>query len=229
MRNTFAAKHNKKQSMGFSSIIKLFLPKDRIFYTLFEEVASNLSQMSDIFLNAVNEQDTDKRTALLKSLDEWEHKNDEITHKVFIELGSNFITPFDREDIHYLATALDDIADFIWGAAKRIINYSIEDIDDTTFAFADVITRSVKALQKGVNELRDMRDLRSITEACVLINSLENEGDDLLDKGMMELFSAYTDPVELIKKKDLYQMLEIVTDKCEDAANVIESIIIKYA
>lgn len=228
MRNTFAGER-KKKSMGFSSIIKLFLPKDRVFYSLFEEVASNLTQMSEVFFTAVNEPDVTKRTVLLKTLEDWEHKNDEVTHQIFIELGSNFITPFDREDIHYLATSLDDIADFMWGAAKRMMNYSIEEMDETTVAFADIIKRSVKALTKAMYELRDMRDLRSITEACVLINSLENEGDDMLDKGMMGLFSSNTDPIELIKKKDLYQMLEIVTDKCEDAANVIESIIIKYA
>lgn len=229
MRNTFAAERNKSKSMGLSSILKLFLPKDKVFYGLFEQVAQNLSQMSEIFAAAVAEKDIDKRTQLLKSLEEWEHKNDEVTHKIFIELGSNFITPFDREDIHYLATSLDDIADFLWGSAKRMMNYSIEDIDSTTKGFSEIIAKSVTALKKAVNELRDMRDLRSITEACVLINSLENEGDDMLDKGMMELFSMNTNPIELIKKKDLYQMLEIVTDKCEDAANVIESIIIKYA
>ena len=166
---------------------------------------------------------------MLKSLEEWEHKNDDVTHKIFIELGSNFITPFDREDIHYLATSLDDIADYIWGGAKRMMNYYITEVDETTIGFADIIKRSVTALNKAVLELRNMKDLRTIMESCVLINSLENEGDDLLDKGMGHLFTSNVNPVEIIKKKDLYQMLEIVTDKCEDAANVIESIIIKYA
>jgi len=215
--------------MGLGSFVKMFMPKDRVFYSLFEQVSNNLSEMSDIFSKAVLETDISKRNILMKSLEEWEHKNDEVTHRIFIELGSNFITPFDREDIHYLATSLDDIADFMWGAAKRLNNYSIDVIDDTTKGFADIIHRSVKALNKGVHQLRDMKDLRSITEACVLINSLENEADDLLDKGMIGLFNANTNPIELIKKKDIYQMLEVVTDKCEDAANVIESIIIKYA
>lgn len=214
--------------MAFGSFMKIFLPKDRIFYGLFEEVSSNLTQMSDIFTNAVEEKDPAKRTILLKSLEEWEHKNDDVTHKIFIELGRNFITPFDREDIHYLATSLDDIADFLWGASKRMMNYGIDDIDEITYEFASIISKSIKALNKAVYGLRDMKDLRSLTEACVHINSLENEGDDALDKGMMNLFSSNTNPVEIIKKKDLYQMLEIVTDKCEDAANVIESIIIKY-
>lgn len=215
--------------MGFGSFLKIFTPKDRVFYTLFEEVSTNLTQMGDIFHKAVNETDFNAREALLKGLEEWEHKNDEVTHRVFVELGSNFITPFDREDIHYLATSLDDIADYIWGSAKRMMNYYINDVDETMLGFADIIQKAITALNKGVYGLRDMKDLRSITEACVLINSYENEGDDMLDRGMMNLFSSNINPVDLIKKKDLYQMLEIVTDKCEDAANVIESIIIKYA
>lgn len=205
------------------------MPKDRVFYELFEEVAANLTEMSDVFIQAINEQDINKRITLLKKLEEFEHKNDEVTHKTFVELGSNFITPFDREDIHYLATALDDIADYMWGSAKRMLSYSINDVDETVIEISEVIHKSVAELKKAVYGLRNMKDLRSITEACVIINSLENEADDMMDKGMLALFSANTDTVEIIKKKDLYQMLEMVTDKCEDAANVIESIIIKYA
>lgn len=215
--------------MGLGSFLKMFMPKDKVFYSLFEEVTNNLQQMSALFLKAVNEKDITVRRTLLKGLEDWEHKNDEVTHKIFIELGSNFITPFDREDIHYLATALDDVADYTWGAAKRMMNYNIYDVDDTTLEFANIIDKAVNALHKGVHELRNMRDLRAITEVCVTINSLENEGDDLLDNGMLRLFSSDISPIEIIKMKDLYQMLEIVTDKCEDAANVIESIIIKYA
>ncbi|MBS1588264.1 MAG: DUF47 domain-containing protein [Bacteroidetes bacterium] len=215
--------------MSLASVLKIFLPKDRVFYGLFEEVAHVLGEMANVFVQAVNEPDPDLRVKKFKSLEEWEHKNDEITHKIFIELGQNFITPFDREDIHALATSLDDIADFIWAAAKRITNYSIEESDEITKRFADVISRSVNALSSAVRELRDMKDLRAITKSCVLINSLENEGDDLLDISMSQLFNSQTDAIELIKMKDLYELLEIVTDKCEDAANVIESIIIKYA
>lgn len=216
--------------MAFSSFIKIFLPKDRVFYGLFEEVAGVLTEMTQVFTAAVNETNSAKREAHIKSLEDLEHKNDDITHRIFIELGRNFITPFDREDIHMLATSLDDIADFLWGAAKRIHNYQINDNDEMAKDFADVITRSVQALSKAVKELRDMKDLRAITESCVKINSLENEADELLDKAMLSLFSSQNiSAVDLVKKKDLYEMLENVTDKCEDAANVIESIIIKYA
>ncbi len=215
--------------MGFDSVLKFFLPKDRVFYGLFEEVATSLVQMGDTFTKAMKEEDLYKRDAMLRTLENFEHKNDEITHRIFIELGRNFITPLDREDIHYLATSLDDIADYMWGAAKRIVNYQIDDKYNTLPAFAEIISKSIAAINTCVYALRNMKDLRAITEACVLVNSLENDADDLLDSTMLKLFSSNITAVELIKQKDIYQMLETVTDKCEDAANVVESIIIKYS
>jgi len=216
--------------MSFASIVKLFVPKDKVFYNLFEEVSVTLIEMAGVFSRSVSEKDPSMRHKLLKSLEDLEHKNDETTHQIFIELGRNFITPFDREDIHYLATSLDDIADYIWGAAKRIVIYDISDVDETLREFGEIITKSINSLNTCISGMRNMKDLRSITQACVLINSLENDGDDLLDKAMMSLYNTRDiAAVDLIKKKDLYQMLETVTDKCEDAANAIESIIIKYA
>jgi predicted phosphate transport protein (TIGR00153 family) len=215
--------------MSLTSFIKLFTPKDRIFYTLFEEVASTLSEMADTFSKAVSDVDPKVAEQYFKKIEDLEHKNDETTHKIFIELGRNFITPFDREDIHALATALDDVADYIWGSSKRMLNYSIDHGDNITKEYAQIFLKATKALGTAIKELRDMKDLRAVTESCVLINSLENEADELLDSAMMHLFNSSIDPVELIKKKDLYEMLEIVTDKCEDAANVVETIIIKYS
>ncbi len=215
--------------MSFDSVLKFFLPKDKVFYTLFEEVATTLVQMGNVFKDALKEEDLTKRDNLLKTLESLEHKNDEITHQIFIELGRNFITPFDREDIHYLATSLDDIADYIWGAAKRVVNYQINDEYNTLPAFAEIINKSIAAINTCIYSLRDMKDLRLITTACVTVNSLENSADDLLDTVLMKLFNSNISAVELIKQKDIYQMLETVTDKCEDAANVVESIIIKYS
>jgi predicted phosphate transport protein (TIGR00153 family) len=215
--------------MGFDSVLKFFLPKDRVFYSLFEEVAATLVQMGNVFKNALQETDLSKRDTMLRGLEDLEHKNDETTHRIFIELGRNFITPFDREDIHTLTTSLDDIADYIWGAAKRVVNYQIDDQYNTLPAFAEIICKSIAAINITVYALRDMKDLRAITAACVQVNSLENDADDLLDSTLMKLFSAQISAVELIKQKDIYQMLETVTDKCEDAANVVESIIVKYS
>jgi hypothetical protein len=215
--------------MSLNSILKIFQPKDKIFYTLFEQVTETLIEMGTIFHQALHESDLVKRDELLKKLEDLEHKNDDLTHTIFIELGRNFITPFDREDIHYLATSLDDIADTIWGSAKRIIIYDMVDVDDATKAFSVIIKKSITELHKCIGELRSMKKIKSIIESTIKINSYENEGDDLLSKSLVEMFNSEKDAIEIIKKKDLYQMLEIVTDKCEDAANVIESIIVKYA
>ena len=109
--------------MGINSIGKIFMPKNKIFYELFEDVAITVSQMGVVLKQLVNEPDPDKRSALNKQIEDLEHKNDDHTHRIFTELGRNFITPFDREDIHYLASALDDICDYIYSSAKKI-NFS---------------------------------------------------------------------------------------------------------
>lgn len=215
--------------MGLNSIIKFFTPKDRVFYSLFEEVSVNLVEMSGQFKLAINEPDKEKREQLLRTLEDYEHKNDNITHRIFIELGRNFITPFDREDIHYLATSLDDVADYIWASSKRIVHYNIAVVTDEMRSLSRVINLAAIELQGAIQHLRNMKDLKSITDACVKINSLENEADDVLDNALKNLFLLETNAIELIKMKELYEDMEIVTDKCEDVANVIESIIIKYS
>lgn len=215
--------------MGLNSIVKFFTPKDKVFYSLFEEVSANLVEMAGVFKAALHENEKSKREHLLRSLEDFEHKNDSITHRVFIELGRNFITPFDREDIHYLATSLDDVADYIWASAKSIVNYNIEEVNDPMRSLSKVISQAVGQLQTAITNLRNMKDLKSITDACVKVNSYENEADEILDNALKQLFLLETNAIELIKKKELYQDMEIVTDKCEDVANVIESIIIKYS
>lgn len=215
--------------MGLNSIIKIFLPKDKVFYSIFEQVGANLKEMGAAFRAAIEESDVTKRTQMLRALEDGEHKNDDLTHKIFVELGQNFITPFDREDIHYLATSLDDVADFIYASSKKMVNYQVREIDSYMKDMVIVIQSAIVALDKALHELRNMKNLRAITEACVQINSYENQADDLLDNAIIKLFASNTDAIELVKLKDIYQDMEIITDKCEDAANVIESIIIKYA
>lgn len=215
--------------MGLNSIIKAFLPKDKVFYSIFEQVGGNLKEMGAAFRAAINETDVTKRNQMLRALEDGEHKNDDFTHKIFVELGQNFITPFDREDIHYLATSLDDVADFIYASSKKMVNYQVKEIDVFMKDMVIVIENAIIALDKALHELRNMKNLRAITEACVQINSLENQADDLLDNAIIKMFASNMDPVELVKLKDIYQDMEVITDKCEDAANVIESIIIKYA
>lgn len=215
--------------MNFNSVLKFFLPQDKVFYLLFEEVSNTLEQMALLLKQGVNESQPEKRRAIFKQIEDQEHKNDDTTHKIFVELGQNFITPFDREDIHFLASTLDDIADFIHGASKRMLLYKIYEVNEGISRLCEVIYKSVIELKKAVHELRNMSNLRNITEACVRINSLENHADDIYDTMVAQLFENEKDAVRVIMMKETLQSLETATDKCEDAANVLESIIIKYA
>lgn len=215
--------------MGVNNLIRFFLPKDKIFYDIFENIVGNLKDMGSIFKKAMNEQDIAKRDEMFQKLEQGEHRNDEYTHQIFVELSSNFITPFDREDIHHLATALDDIADFIYASTKKIKNYNITVVDSYMIEMAEINHKSIKALADAVTKLRNMKNVSQIKQDCVEINSLENAADAVLDQAIIHLFSNALQPIEVIKLKDIYQDLETISDKCEDASNVIESIIIKYA
>jgi uncharacterized protein len=212
-----------------NSFLKIFLPKDRIFFELFEKIADNVAVMGKKLKDIVAEADFDKRATLIAQVEDLEHDNDELTHRVFTELGRNFITPFDREDIHYLATSLDDIADYIYASAKKINFYRVNPNDSGMQKLADLIEQGSLQIRNAVLELRNMKNMRQITEALVKINSIENQADDVFDMSIERLFAMEPDAKEVIKKREIYQVMEIVTDKCEDASNVIESILIKYA
>ncbi|MFN2457633.1 MAG: DUF47 domain-containing protein [Chitinophagaceae bacterium] len=207
---------------------KLLAPKHRIFYDLFEQVATNSATMADHLSSLVAETDHSKRAEMINPIEDLEHQNDELTHQIFTELGRNFITPFDREDIHALANSLDDIADFIWGSAKKIKIYHLDPGDEAIQQLTELIQSSTHEVKNAVMELRNMKNMNKITEALVKINSIENQADDISDKYIERLFSMDVDAKEIFKKREIYQFMEDVTDKCEDAANVMESIIIKY-
>jgi uncharacterized protein Yka (UPF0111/DUF47 family) len=185
--------------------------------------------MGRLMKEVVAEMDYDKRAGIILKVEDQEHVNDDLTHRIFTELGRNFITPFDREDIHYLATSLDDICDYIYASAKKINFYKVNPNDTGIQKMADLIEQAAEQIKNAVKELRNMRDMRKITDALVKVNSIENQADDIFDMSIEKLFETEPDAKEVIKKREIYQVMEIVTDKCEDAANVIESIIIKYA
>jgi len=213
-----------------SGILSYFLPKDKVFYSLFEEASDNLQDIAKKLVQVVNEPEFNKRAVLIKEMEDIEHKNDEVTHRIFIELGRNFITPFDREDIHALASALDDIADYIYSAAKKINFYKIDPISDQGIQkTAEAIKEAVAAVKEAVMELRNLKNTQKIIECVIKINSIENSADDIFDMSIERLFESDVDAKELIKRREIYQVMETATDKCEDAGNVIESIVVKYA
>jgi predicted phosphate transport protein (TIGR00153 family) len=216
--------------MSLNSIFQYFVPKDKkIFFPLFEQAANNVVVMATILVEVVNSNNPATREELFKQIDKLENKGDEITHQVFLELGKNFITPFDREDIHSLTSAIDDVADYIQGAANRMNLYRIEDYNEHIIKLSELTLQGSIELEKAVRELKDLKNVRNIADSCIRINSVENQADYVFDRAVADLFLYEKDAIRLIKYKEIYAALETATDMCEDAADVMESILVKNA
>lgn len=216
--------------MSLNSIFQYFVPKDKkVFFPLFEQASSNVVAMSTILVEAVNSSNSATREDLFKQIDKLENKGDELTHQIYLELGKNFITPFDREDIHSLATAIDDVADYIHGAANRMNLYKVEGPNEHIKKLSELILQASLDLEKAIKELKDLRNVRNIADSCIRINSIENQADYVFDRAVADLFLYEKDAITLIKYKEIYAALETATDMCEDAANVMESILVKNA
>jgi len=209
--------------------LRLFVPKDRKFFPLFDKAAANVEEGGKALFKLVTVTGEEERVRCLRLIEQIEHRGDEITHDIFIELGKNFITPFDREDIHRLASAIDDVLDFIHGSSKRIELYNITSYSQDMVKLASLIQVQTEELRRALLELKNMEKMRDITNALVRINSIENHADDVFENALAKLFENEKDAVQLIKIKELLSMMETATDKCEDAANVIESIVVKMA
>jgi predicted phosphate transport protein (TIGR00153 family) len=170
----------------------------------------------------------EKRIPFIRKIEQLEHVGDDITHRIFQEVGATFITPFDREDIQRLASVLDDILDYIHGAAKRIEIYKVEIIPPSMIKLGELILQSAEQVNIAVSGLRSRHNYIQVREALVKINSLENHSDDIFDNAVARLFEDQVSAIEVIKIKEVLSALETATDKCEDAANVIESVIVKF-
>jgi predicted phosphate transport protein (TIGR00153 family) len=215
--------------MSFSNVLQLFVPKDRVFFPLFQKATQNLVVISNTLVQMVNAVDPNQRRVLIKEIERLEHVGDNVTHEMFNELSANFITPFDREDMHELITSLDDIVDFIHGSAKRIDLYKIEVISPAMIKLAELIQTSANELHIAISEMANKKNVHKIKEACVRINSIENHADDVFDTAIAGLFENEKDAIVIIKIKEVLAALETATDKCEDAANVLQTIIVKNA
>lgn len=212
------------------SFFKMFKPKDRVFFYHFEASAANVLKMSEDLMAIMNTSQGAQRDAILERLQQAEHANDDLTHTIFTDLARNFITPIDREDIHTLASALDDIADYILASGKNLELYDVGEVDDTIIELARLVNEGARIVQMAVRDLRNMHKVDTMaSEFVVKINSMENEADKVFDRGIQRLFKEEKDPIRLMKYRLMYRDLEYATDKCEDVANVIESIMLKYA
>ncbi len=215
--------------MAFNNIFQYFTPKDRIFFPLFEQASNNLIKLGEALHEAVKSKEGERRLELFKHIEDLEHKGDDITHQLYLELGKNFITPFDREDIHKLASAMDDIADFIHGSANRMLLYKVTEMTDPIIKLSELVLQGCIDVDKAIRELKNLKNIRIITDSCVRINSMENQADYIFDKAVAQLFEFENDAKEIIKYKEILAALETATDKCEEVANVLETILVKNA
>ncbi len=220
--------HYKFPQMSINSILHYFVPKDKkVFFPLFENAAGNVVAMAGNFLDAVNTVNPHAREDIYARINKLEHTGDEITHRIYLELSKTFITPFDREDIAALASAIDDVADYINGSAGRMVLYHIDHITEPIKKLAELVLQAATDMEKAIRELSDMKNIRGIADSCVRINSIENQADKIFDRAVADLFLYERDAIQLIKYKEVLSNLETATDKCEDVANVLETILVK--
>ena len=208
-------------------MFSMLLPKEFNFFDLFDKQADCALDAAGRFKELVTNGTLDD--SLIQKVKDVEHQGDDLTHDILNRLNKTFITPFDREDIHALAKELDDVIDMIYTIANRMKVYKLEGIDKNLVLFAVVIEDSVRAVACAVKGLRNLKNLKSVTDACVEINRLENVGDTMRDTMLAELFENSKDPFALIKWKEIYQDAETVLDICEDVAHVVQSILVKQA
>ena len=201
------------------------IPREVRFFDLFEQQSQHIIKAAQLLHELVHHF-ADAR-AKAHAIKEVEHQGDQLTHEVVKRLNTTFITPIDREDIHALATRLDDVLDFIEAAAERLVVYRIKEPTSACRAMAEVIVQQTHAMDRTIRCLRTMDP--SFHEHTVEVNRLENSGDNLLRDSLAALFEEQADPIEVIKWKEIYETMETVTDRCEDVVNVIEGIILKMA
>jgi predicted phosphate transport protein (TIGR00153 family) len=201
-----------------------FLPKEEQYFALFIQMTVYISEAARELKEMLADKNRDyhEYAQRIKGL---EHACDELTHSISTRLNKSFITPFDREDIYLMSAALDDIVDLIDDAARAIIIFDVHEIKDYAQDFADVIVRMAEQLREIVSTLQKPKN---VTQRLVEIHRLENEGDDIYHAAIAELFHEENDPLTVLKWKEVYEKLEAAVDRCENVANIIESVIIKH-
>jgi predicted phosphate transport protein (TIGR00153 family) len=204
-----------------------FLPRNERFFELFTSVATMNVEAAQA-LRELFKAPVDKRAYLVETIKRLEHQADQVTHELVTKLNTSFITPLDREDIHMLASRLDDVLDRIDGAARRTAIFRAESAPQGANVLADVIVRATEQLLVAVQVLEKGKS-GVVIKACIEVKRLEEEGDSAYAEWLGRLFDQEKDPIALIKWKEIYDTLEKTLDQAEDVANILESIAIKHS
>ncbi|MDD1679537.1 MAG: DUF47 family protein [Methanomicrobiales archaeon] len=202
------------------------VPQDGAFFDLFDQLVAVVRKGSDeLGLLVQNHQDIPAKIRNIKDL---EHEGDTITHEIYEHLNVTFITPLEPQEISHLASALDDILDYIDGSARKMGYYGVTESDVHMRELARLIQLSIYELQEAITQIRTIQDPQAIEARCIEVNRLENLADEVLAHAITDLFQTQ-DPLHILKFKDIYDWLELATDKCEDVANILSDIAIRHA
>ncbi|SEM01984.1 hypothetical protein SAMN04489760_102194 [Syntrophus gentianae] len=203
------------------------IPREEKFFDLFEELAAKIEEGGLLFIEMLeNYEMAEPKIVRIKEI---EHEADVITHKTYEKMHRTFLTPFDREDIHALLNKMDTIMDIIEACALRMPLYKIKEPAPELKELSRILNKAILKVKEVVYALRDKKNARMILDACVVINTAENEGDIVLRRAVSRLFEEEKDVVELIKWKELFERIEEATDVCEDVSNIVEGIVLKNA
>jgi uncharacterized protein len=213
--------------MSINSIFQFLVPKDKKFFPLFESATEKLVLLAQTLHDAINAS-KNERDELFKLIEDLEIEIEELSHKTHLELSTNFITPFDREDIHTLIKAIDNVADYMQGASSRMRMYQVEKITKSIRKLTEINLEACQLIQEGVHLLKNSNNHKKITEICLRINKLESKADVVFDKAVADIFENETDVKNIIKYKEVLSALETASDKCKTVSNVMEQISVKH-
>jgi hypothetical protein len=205
-------------------MVQLF-PREERFFDYFDRASEKIVTGARLFNEMM--QDLSNAEEKARQIKDVEHEADHITHETVAKLHTTFVTPIDREFIYSLITKMDDILDLIDAACERVFLYKIRTSTPEAIDLVNILGKAIEQVAKGVRGLRDLKNSRSILDICIEINRLENEGDRIYRTALSVLFNSPSDPIEIIKWKDVYETLEDAIDRCEDIANVLEGIVLE--
>lgn len=206
--------------MAFSLI-----PREEKFFDLFDQMARSLQDAAALFKEL--SMNWDPNSQAIQKLRDLEHECDITTHEIMDKLNRTFVTPIDREDIHVLATELDDVVDIIQAISERMLLFRIDRVREDLIELAKILEEAIANVTKAITSIRDLNRPRRILDYCIEINRLENRADRTFEQAIARLFDNVVEPLEIIKWKEIYETAESAIDKCEDLANTIEGIVVK--
>ncbi len=203
-----------------------FFPKEIDFFEIFDRASVNVTKAASLLVDLMEKFDNIEARA--KEIYEVEQEGDILTHEIMKNLNKTFITPIDREDLHSLAASLDDVLDLIWGAVDRLLVFKIRETTKEAISMSKDLLLTTEVMQKAITNLKE-KNYSHVQDYCIEINRLENMIDRDFRDALGKLFDEVKDPVLIIKWKEIYEHLEDASDRCEDVANVLEAIVLKYA